>query len=261
MSLITFTTTQINAFRIAFEAIESLVSDVLFVFTPDGINIKDIDKTGNLLVSATFDSNKFDTYTMNESLSKYKIGVAVDTIVKAVKTNLPYDILTCEISDNIGNVTSMTITLTSTKRDEKKICPIKIADVLTTNKEIQPMTYDTTVDINPTILTKYIKDLNHVAESVSLNVSPNYFELIGTISQHTKTTPTVIYRIKNGQTVTISSEDNKAVHSKTITLKRLLLLNKCVNLSPTITMCISENKPLIFTLPMASLGDLKLLFL
>lgn len=261
MPLITFTTTQINAFRIAFEAIESLVSDVLFVFTPEGIYIKDIDKTGNLLVSAFFDSNKFDTYTIDESITKYKIGVAIDTIVKAVKTNLPYDILTCEISQDMGNLTSITMTLTSTKRDEKKICPIKITEVLSTNKEIQPMTYDTTVDVNPTILTKYIKDLNHVAESVVINVSPSCFELVGTIPQHTKTIPTVTYRIKNGQTVSITSSDNKTVHSKTITVKRLLLLNKCVNLSPTITMCISENKPLVFTLPMASLGELKLLFL
>jgi hypothetical protein len=261
MSLITFTTTQINAFRIAFEAIESLVSDVLLVFTPEGIYIKDIDKTGNLLVSAFFDANKFDTYTLDESITKYKIGVAIDTIVKAVKTNLPYDILTCEIFPGPPSLTSITITLTSTKRDEKKICPIKITDVISSNKEIQTMIYDTTVDINPTILTKYIKDLNHVAESVILNVSPSYFELVGTVPHHTNTVPTVTYRIKNGNTVNISSDDNKTVHSKTLTVKRLLLLNKCVNLSPTITMCITENKPLIFTLPMASLGILKLLFL
>jgi proliferating cell nuclear antigen PCNA len=252
MTLITFTTTQIGAFKIAFEAIESLVSDVLFVFTADGIHIKDIDKTGNLLVSAVFDASKFDTYTINKTV--LKLGVAVDTIVKAVKTNLPYDVLLCEVEDD----NQMTITLTSSKRGEKKVCPIKLTDVIATTKEIQTMSYDTTLEIDPNTLTKYVKDLNHVAESVILNVTPKHFELIGTVSTRDKTHTAVTYTIKNGPILTIQSDVST---SKTITVKRLLLLNKCVNLSPVITMCISNGLPLIFTLPMASLGELKLLFI
>lgn len=261
MTLISFTTTQINAFRIAFESIESLVSDVLFVFSADGIHIRDIDKTGNLLVSASFEASKFDTYTFGNDetqLTKYKIGVAVDTIVKAVKCNLPYDILTCEIQDYSGNPISMVITLTSTKRDEKKICPIKITDVVSTNNDISPMEYDTTIEVNPTILTKYIKDINHVAETVCMNVCSSCMELIGTVTVKGKTTPSVIYKLKNGTTININTGDK--VESKTISVKRLLLLNKCVNLSPIITIHLQESKPLVFVLPMASLGVLKLLY-
>lgn len=256
MTLISLSTSKISAFRIAFEAIESLVTDVVFVFSVDGIRIRDIDKTGNLLVSAKFEGSMFDEFLFDHTSDEYKIGIAVDTMVKSIKSNLTYDHLTFEVRDEVGKQPTITITMRSTVRDEDKVCTIKRADVISSDDNIFDMSFYAKCVINPTILSKYIKDLNHICEYVSIGVIDGAMTMDGIVDDNT----IVSYVIKNGNSVLVEKIDDED-HKKKMSIKRLMLLNKCVNLYPTMSLYLSNTLPLIAVYPMSSLGELKMVYM
>jgi hypothetical protein len=261
MTLITFTTSQISSLRIAFEAIDSLLSDVLFVFTEKDIRIRDVDKTGTLLISATFETDKFDKYEYTHSSATYKIGIATDSIVKAIKTNLPYDVLTFTVTGTNGGECGATITLTSAARNETKTCVLKVTNVMASSDKISTMEYGCQVTINPTLLSKYIKDLNHVCECVEIAISNEALILKGIIDDKHGDEKTVVeHVIKSGSALTIDkSGDVKP--SKKIPITSLMMLNKCVNLYHECYIMLSDALPLLVTYPLSSMGHLKIVYL
>jgi hypothetical protein len=221
MTLISFSTTQISAFRIALEAIESLVSDVVFLFSPNGISIKDLDKTGNLLISAFFDAGKFDEYNFDCGYDTYKIGIPIDAMVRGIKSNLPYDVLTFTLSN--GNTTTITCNLTSKERNESKVCYIQPIDLAVNNNNIKEIVNTARIDISPSLISKYIKDLNHVCDTVRIELNNERMVLTGLVEDKA----VVSHFIKKGNTLGITIDDTtEGVPTKTISIKRLVLLNK-----------------------------------
>jgi len=260
MTLIKFSTTQISAFKTAFEAIDSLLSDVLFIFTDKDIRIKDVDKTGKLLISANFNSDKFDSYKYEHTSDKYKIGLSTDSIVKAIKTNLTYDVLTFEVNGTNGNEVSVTMTLVSHQRDEIKVCNLKKVNVITSPDNIASMEYSARCNINPTILSKYIKDLNHVAESIVIGITDENLVIAGIVDVKLDEKIIVTHNLKFGKIVTVDRDDSSKP-SKKIPVQSLLLLTRCVNLSPECSIYLSNSLPLLVVFPLSSLGELKIVYL
>lgn len=260
MTLISLTTTQIAAFRIAFEAIDALISDVMLVFTKDDIRIKDLDKTGKLLISAIFDTDKFDNYIYDHTSEKYKVGVSVESITKALKSNLSYDTMVMNINGTNGGIVDLSMTLISNSRGENKYCVIKTADVITSPDNISNMGYKCKFTINPTILSKYIKDLNHVCESVTFELNNASLILKGTINDKNDDKLVTSYNLKNGNVITINKVPNDNP-SKKVSMNSLLLLNRCINLSPECSFYMSNDLPLLVSFPISSLGEIKILYL
>jgi hypothetical protein len=258
--LVTFTTTQISALRIAFEAIESLISDVMFVFSADAIRIKDVDKTGKLLISAKFETDKFDTYKFDHTTDMFKVGIATDSIVKAIKSNLSYDILTFEVKSDVGHEVEASITLTSIERKETKKCVLKKANVLSSSDNIATLLYDVECSISPSLLSKYIKDINNVADKVSIGVNVEGLYFKGFIDDKTNERLVVSHQLKHDGVFGMDIVDG-SFPSKTVSINSLLLLNRCVNLCPKCLIYLSNNQPLLFIYPLSSMGELKLLFM
>jgi proliferating cell nuclear antigen len=256
MSLVSFSTTQITSFKTAFEAINSFVSDVNFEFSKDGITIRDIDKTGKILISAFFDAQKFDSYVYDFTDEKTCIGVAIDTIVNSIKSNLIYDVLNFRFENIKKMQPTISITLYSKERNENKTCYIKLATVIPNNNTISELQYNARATISPITFTKFIKDLNHVCDVITIKLSKEnlIFEGWGenrlVISQN----------IKKSSSLEIIYDDDIQIRSinKTVLVKYLILLNKCINLSQEVSIYLSNENPLLVEYPLASLGLLRL---
>ena len=260
MTLINFTTTQISAFRIAFEAIESLISDVMFVFTKDDIRIKDIDKTGKLLISAKFEADKFDIYQYEHTSDKFKIGISTESIVKAIKSNLSYDVMSFSVCGLPASEYQVVMTLRSLSRDECKTCYLKKANVLASPDNIATMEYSAKCSMNPTLLSKYIKDLNHVSTSVSIGITDTEFVLTGIVDDKLESKIITTNKIKFGNTVSVERVDDEKP-SKKIPITSLLLLNRCVNLNSVCDIYLSNELPLLISYPLSSMGEIKIVYL
>jgi len=256
MSLVSFSTTQITSFKTAFEAINSFVSDVIFEFSKEGINIRDLDKTGKILISAFFDANKFDSYVYEFTDEKTCVGVAIDTIVNSIRSNLTYDVLNFRFESVKKMPPSISIVLTSREREENKTCYIKLANVVQNHNTISELQYNARATINPITFNKFIKDLNHVCDTTTIKLTKEnlIFEGLGdnrlVISQN----------IKKGKSLDIIFDDDNRIRSmsKTVLIKYLVLLNKCINLSQEVSLYFSNENPLLIEYPLASLGLLRL---
>lgn len=257
MTLITFSTSQISAIRIAFEAIDSLVADVNFEFSRDGIIIRDLDKSGNMLISATMGADKFDTYTYDCPSEKYNLGICVETIVKAVKCNLEYDVITFKVQSSNGTIPLVSVSLTSRARNEVKTCWIKTAQVLMNPNGIKELEYDIKLTMEPTMLTKYIKDINHMCPTVCITADKDKLQFIGYVENEMVLTQAIL----KGKMLEIICDENTMEVSRKLNSKDLLLLNKCSCLSETVSLYLSNSTPLLIEFPLASLGTLKLVYI
>jgi hypothetical protein len=178
-------------------------------------------------------------------------------MVRGIKSNLPYDVLTFTLSN--GNTTTITCNLTSKERNESKVCYIQPIDLAVNNNNIKEIVNTARIDISPSLISKYIKDLNHVCDTVRIELNNERMVLTGLVEDKA----VVSHFIKKGNTLGITIDDTtEGVPTKTISIKRLVLLNKCTNLTQEdISIFLSTGSPMIVSYPLSSLGTLKLVYI
>jgi proliferating cell nuclear antigen PCNA len=259
MVLVELSTTQMMAFKTAFEAINSLLSETNFEFSSNGITIRDIDKTGRILVSAVLEANKFDSYKFDCNYSKYNIGVNIDSIVRGIKCYLNYDILDFKFDSPKDVKPSMKIELSNKERNDKKICHIKMCSVMTNENVIKSLDYTYRATMKPQIFGKYIKDLNHICNNLTFKINKDKIIIYGYYDDEL-TTEVHLNQITDGLSI-ISEVDTNCDVIKNIDMKYLLILNKCNNLSQEISMYFSNDHPITIEYPLASIGVLRMVLL
>jgi hypothetical protein len=110
-------TTQTAAIKVLTDTLNSLLTDVNFVFYPNiiesdndnspkqtgGLIIKEINKTGTILVYVRLDADKFDIYNYNYHKNKIAVGINLSNLLKCLKCMSNYDTMTWAIdSDDIN---------------------------------------------------------------------------------------------------------------------------------------------------------------
>lgn len=261
MTLITFSTTQLTAFRTAFEAINSLIPDANLEFSKDGLLIRDLDKTNTILVSARFEADKFDNYSYDCLSDKYNIGVVIENLVKCIKCNLSYDVITITIEDTKDTKPKLKIVMTSKDRNETKTCYPKLTNIVANTNNIKTMSYPSKITLQPSVLNKHIKDINHICDSVVIKLFDEGLLLMG----YQEDEMAMVQALNKNNKMEIILDDETKVDDieKKVIVKNLMLLNRCVNLANQVSIYIPSKKtkdPLVIEYPLASLGNMRLVY-
>jgi hypothetical protein len=252
MALVEITTTQINNFKTTFECISSMLTDINIEITNEGIFIRDVDRTGKIVVSALLDAQKFDIYNFTYNYPKISIGVDIVNIITAVKSNIIYDVLKISVYDT----KEIIIELYNKERGETKRTVVPAVPVLTNvnNGIIKSIDYSHLITLPPTTLSKYLKDINGTqSDNVRFVIDANKVLISGMVEEKILTT----YELFNNKSLSIVSAENETL-TRSIDIKYIIILNKCINLSGLVSLYFANNQPITAAYKLSSLGTLKL---
>ena len=277
--IIEFKTTQIQAFKISCEVIDSLVSDVNFEFNADGFQIKDIDKTSKIFCFVKFLAENFDSYVYNFKMPKFDIGIDIGSIVNCLKPNLSYDELKISVygskdvakyqktNEGVAGM-QVVIRLENHQRKEVKVYNVTTIPSSPNINTIKELVHTHCVTLQSEMLAKYCKDINRNSSKIKISINKD---------KVTFEADNFAYTInKDGKGVSIvTSKDTTA--STTLNIKYFMTFIKCSKLSEDVSLYMNEDKPkgktneggagmpsdifptIVYNL--ASLGTLKLVFL
>jgi proliferating cell nuclear antigen len=238
-------TTQTTAFKTAFEGINSLLNDANLEFHPDtGIIIKEVDKTGKILIFAKFEKDSFDTFDLTE---KKVVGVDIASINKCLKNANNFDVLT--IDDKQGCIT-MTMECHNKKLKKKFI--LNAMNLPEATDAIQPIDFTHKIIMSSSDFHNYCKNLSTYEEPITITVEPTRisFSVIADCGL-------IEYAMDTGRQLNIETYTQQPLVMKYDT-KYLLLFSKCSNLDDKVTLYIKDGYPLVVQYRLASLGELKL---
>jgi hypothetical protein len=146
-------TSQTNAIKILIDTISSIVSDVKFTFYPyymekniseeeedtelmsetkptkqiGGLVMKELNKSGSILVYSKLDADKFDKYKYTYHKKRITIGVNLDNLLIILKCMSNMDKMTWALDDEDMN--KLIIILENTDKKEKKIFRLNLSDL------------------------------------------------------------------------------------------------------------------------------------
>ena len=120
MIILELKTTQSTAIKIVIDAINSLLTDANFDFFPynientenndsesneykstiGGVILKEVNKTGKILVYMRLDADKFDVYKYNYHKKKLTLGIDISNLLKCLKCMSHFDTMTWLVDDD-----------------------------------------------------------------------------------------------------------------------------------------------------------------
>lgn len=227
--LLNFSTNQISAFKTSFEVIDSLVSDTNFEISPQGIRIREINRTSKLFLSVFFSADNFDIWNYGASADVFNVGIDITNIVNALKPNLHYDVLTFSLSTTQGK-----LILESFERNEKKCVSFElIVPCPNTSGVIENKVYSHSVELSSELITKYAKDINRTSNLIKIKLGRKVLS-VGSADGNLE------YQLSGGG-ISITTDDSPISSVEcTMNVKYFLLSCKCSNISELITIYIGD---------------------
>lgn len=258
MSLVNFSINQIKSFLECMMCIDKLLSTVDIIFNKDGFRITDVNKTTKIVIDIDFKASMLKNYIYNHDEPTLKIGVSIDNIIKAIKSNLQYNKLTFDITKN----KVFKLILESTIRDETNTNIVE----LTTNKKSSNINIDypdnlSVVSINSTIISKIIKDLNQTSDQTQIVFNNNFACINGIVNIDGKDTVISNRKFKyNNKCISKENPSNFIQNSVNLKTTSLMILTKCIHLFETCYFKY-DNDNFIIEYPISSYGTFKIIFI
>ena len=257
-------TTQSTAIKIVVEAINSLLNDANFDFYPKyideantqigGLVIKEINKTGKILVYMKLEATKFDVYNYNYHKEKLTLGIDISNLLKFLKCMSPYDIMTWIVDDDDINI--LVIILDSVDKKEKKIFKLNLMDIDEEAYDITPIKFPYLISLPSPDFHKYCKDIAATTDKIEIKATNNkiYLSGKGEIGQ----VEFEIGETNGGLEITSTTENNNEIVQGLFELKFLLIFTKCSSLCNQVVLFLKNDYPIIVTYQVAALGEIKL---
>ena len=178
-------TTQTTAIKVLSDTLNSLLSDVNFVFYPQifcnnlsaekkqfgGLEIKEVNKTGTILIYTKLDADKFDYYNYNYDKSKLILGLNLNNLLKCLKCMSNFDTMTWQVDSDDMN--KLVIILESSERKEKKIFKLNLMDLEEEKYEIEPIEFPFSITMPSQDFHKYCKDMSSTTDKIELMCTKN----------------------------------------------------------------------------------------
>jgi proliferating cell nuclear antigen len=266
-------TTQTAAIKIVVDAINSLLTDANFDFYPyhitkedtetsdtetkstiGGVVLKEVNKTGKILVYMRLDADKFDVYKYNYHKTKLTLGIDIGNLLKCLKCMSHYDTMTWLVdSDDINR---LVIILESTERKEKKTFKLNLMDNDEESYDITPIQFPYSITMPSQDFHKYCKDMASSTEKIEIKATSNklYFSGKGEIGN----IEFEVGETNGGLTIVSTTNNTNEIVQGLFELKFLLIFTKCTNLCNQITLFLKNDYPIIITYQIAALGEIKL---
>lgn len=265
-------TTQTTAIKILTDTLNSLLSDVNFVFRPmyyeedtndtnepkekklGGVVIKEINKTGTILVYTKLDADKFDTYIYNYNKKKLTLGLNLNNLLKCLKCMSNFDIMIWQVDSDDMN--KLVIILESTERKEKKIFKLNLMDLEEEKYEVEPIDFPYSITLPSQDFHKYCKDMASATDKIELMCTNNkvIFSGNGELGQ----VEFEVGETNGGLSIEVNSSCTDEIVQGLFELRFLIIFTKCTNLCPTVTLYLKNDYPLIVQYCVTTLGSIKL---
>jgi proliferating cell nuclear antigen len=267
-------TTQSSAIKIVIDAINSLLTDANFDFFPynientenndsesneykstiGGVILKEVNKTGKILVYMRLDADKFDVYKYNYHKKKLTLGIDISNLLKCLKCMSHFDTMTWLVDDD--DINKLIIILESNEKKEKKTFKLNLMDIEEETYEIAPIQFPYLINIPSQDFHKYCKDMSSSTDKIEIKATSNklYFSGKGEIGN----IEFEVGETNGGLSITSTTNNSNEIVQGLFELKFLLIFTKCTNLCNQVILYLKNDYPIIVTYQIAALGEIKL---
>jgi proliferating cell nuclear antigen len=222
--------------------------------TIGGMVLKEVNKTGKILVFMRLDADKFDVYKYNYHKNKLTLGIDIGNLLKCLKCMSHFDTMTWLVDDE--DINKLIIILESAERKEKKTFKLNLMDIEEEIYEISPIQFPYSITLPSQDLHKYCKDMSASTDKIEIKATSNklFFSGKGGMGN-------IEFEVgeTNGGLQIISNTTNmNEIVQGLFELKFLLIFTKCTNLCNQVTLFLRNDYPIIVTYQIAALGEIKL---
>lgn len=267
-------TTQTAAIKVLCDTLNSLLTDVNFVFYPKfidnesddtdniqpdnkqigGLIIKEINKTGTILVYTKLDADKFDYYNYNYTKNKLSLGLNLNNLLKCLKCMSHFDTMTWQVESE--DINKLVVILESSERKEKKIFKLNLMDLEEEKYEVEPIDFPFSITLPSQDFHKYCKDMSSATDKMELICTKNkvIFSGNGELGQ----VEFEVGETNGGLSIEVNSSCYEEIVQGLFELRFLIIFTKCTNLCSTVTLYLKNDYPLIVRYAIAALGEIKL---
>jgi len=261
--IIELKTSQTSAIKIVIDAINSLLTDINFIFFPidpnvadsGGIVLKEINKTGKILVHMKLYVDKFDSYKYNYFKEKLTIGLDISNLSKCLKCMTHFDTMSWIVDDD--DINKLIVILENIERKEKKTFKINLMDIDEDSYDISPIKYPYVISLPSQDFHKYCKDMFALSDKIEIKATNNklFFSGKGEICS-------VEFEVEestNGLSIKSTIENTNEIVQGLYELKALSLFSRCSQMCPTIELYIRNDSPLVIKYRVADMGSVHLI--
>lgn len=260
-------TTQAAAIKIVIDAINSLLIDANFDFYPyhieseddkkkqvGGMVVKEINKTGKILVYMKLEADKFDVYKYNYHKKKLTLGIDIGNLLKCLKCMSHFDTMTWLVDDD--DINKLIIILESGERKEKKTFKLNLIDLEEDKYDIEPIQFPYSITLPSQDFHKYCKDMAASTDKIDIKATHNKLIFSGT--GEIGYIEFEVGETNGGLSIVSNVSNTNEIVQGLFELKFLLIFTKCTNLCNQVILYLKNDYPIIITYQIAALGEIKL---
>jgi proliferating cell nuclear antigen len=279
-------TTQAAAIKIVIDAKNSLLTDANFDFYPyyiedepdntsddkidsnihnsenncsknktiGGVVLKEVNKTGKILVYMRLDADKFDVYKYNYHKKKLTLGIDIGNLLKCLKCMSHFDTMSWLVDDD--DINKLIVVLESAERKEKKTFKLNLMDIEEETYDITPIQFPYSITLPSQDFHKYCKDMAASTDKIEIKATSNklFFSGKGEIGN----IEFEVGETNGGLSIVSTTSNTNEIVQGLFELKFLLIFTKCTNLCNQVTLFLKNDYPIIVTYQIAALGEIKL---
>jgi proliferating cell nuclear antigen len=222
--------------------------------TIGGVVLKEVNKTGKILVYMRLDADKFEVYKYNYHKNKLSLGIDIGNLLKCLKCMSHFDTMTWLVDDE--DINKLIIVLESAERKEKKTFKLNLMDIEEETYDISPIQFPYSITLPSQDFHKYCKDMAGSTDKIEIKATSNklFFSGKGEIGN----IEFEVGETNGGLSIVSTTNNTNEIVQGLFELKFLLIFTKCTNLCNQVTMFIKNDYPIIITYQIAALGEIKL---
>ncbi len=222
--------------------------------TIGGVVLKEVNKTGKILVYMRLDADKFDVYKYNYHKKKLTLGIDIGNLLKCLKCMSHFDTMTWIVDDE--DINKLNVILESAERKEKKLFKLNLMDIDEETYDITPIQFPYSITLPSQDFHKYCKDMAASTDKIEIKATSNklFFSGKGEIGH----IQFEIGETNGGLSIVSTTSNTNEIVQGLFELKFLLIFTKCTNLCNQVTLFLKNDYPIIVTYQIAALGEIKL---
>lgn len=219
-----------------------------------GIVLKEVNKTGKILVYMRLDADKFDIYYYNYPKKKLTLGIDIGNLLKCLKCMNHFDTMTWMVDDD--DINKLIVILESTERKEKKTFKLNLMDIEEETYDITPIQFPYSITLPSQDFHKYCKDMAASTDKIEIKATSNklFFSGRGEIGN----IEFEVGETNGGLSIISTTSNSNEIVQGLFELKFLLIFTKCSNLCNQVTLFLKNDYPIIVTYQIAAIGEIKL---
>ncbi|XP_020635824.1 proliferating cell nuclear antigen isoform X2 [Pogona vitticeps] len=232
------------------DALKDFITEACWELGSGGISLQSMDSSHVSLVQLTMRSEGFDTYRCDRNIA---MGVNIVSLSKVLKCASNEDIITLRAEDNAD-----TLVLVFETPNQEKVSDyeMKLMDLDVEQLGIPEQEYSCVVKMPSGEFARICRDLSHIGDAVVISCTKDgvKFSATGELGNG---------NIKLSQTSDVDKEEEAVIIEMnepvqlTFALRYLNFFIKATPLSPTVTLSMSADIPLVVEYKIADMGHLK----